>query len=209
MGALRDARSMGMGRVIRGCRKGKGSVFNSHTHTRKGAAKHRQQDYAERHGYVKGVVTDIIHDPGRGAPLAKMTFRPTKRYGLQKELFIAAEGTYTGQFVYAGKKAQLAIGNILPISSMPEATIICNVESKLGDRGTLAKASGEYCILISHNLDTGFSRIKLPSGAKKTIPSGCRATVGQVSGGVAATSPCLKAGASYHKYKVKRNSWPK
>merc|ERR1712216_339732 len=120
MGALRDARSMGMGRVIRGCRKGKGSVFTSHTHTRKGAAKHRQQDYAERHGYVKGVVTDIIHDPGRGAPLAKMTFRHTKRYGLQKELFIAAEGTYTGQFVYAGKKAQLAIGNILPISSMPE-----------------------------------------------------------------------------------------
>ena len=30
------------------------------------------QDYAERPGYVKGVVTDIIHDPGRGAPLAKV-----------------------------------------------------------------------------------------------------------------------------------------
>ena len=39
-----------------------------------------------------------------------MTFRHTKRYGLQKELFIAAEGTYTGQFVYAGKKAQLIVG---------------------------------------------------------------------------------------------------
>ena len=30
------------------------------------------QDYAEHHGYTKGVVTDIIHDPGRGAPLAKV-----------------------------------------------------------------------------------------------------------------------------------------
>ena len=38
---LCDARDMG--RVIRGCRKGKGSIFTSHTHTRKGAAKHRQQ----------------------------------------------------------------------------------------------------------------------------------------------------------------------
>ena len=138
-----------------------------------------------------------------------MTFRHTKRYGLQKELFIAAEGTYTGQFVYAGKKATLNIGNVLPLSSMPEGTIICNVESKLGDRGTLAKASGEYCILISHNLDTGFSRIKLPSGAKKTLPSGCRATVGQVAGGGRCDKPMLKAGAAYHKYKVKRNSWPK
>jgi len=35
--------ALDMGRVIRGCRKGKGSVFTSHTHTRKGAAKHRQQ----------------------------------------------------------------------------------------------------------------------------------------------------------------------
>ena len=33
------------------------------------------QDYAERHGYIKGVVTDIIHDPGRGAPLAKVRIR--------------------------------------------------------------------------------------------------------------------------------------
>lgn len=138
-----------------------------------------------------------------------MTFRHTKRYGLQKETFIAAEGTYTGQFVYAGKKASLSIGNILPLSSMPEGTIICNVESKLGDRGTLAKASGEYCILISHNLDTGFSRIKLPSGSKKTIPSGCRATIGQVAGGGRLDKPMLKAGTAYHKYKVKRNSWPK
>ena len=61
------------------------------------------------------------------------------------------------------------VGNILPVGSMPEGTIICNVEQKLGDRGVLAKASGEYCILISHNPDTGFSRIKLPSGSKKTI----------------------------------------
>jgi hypothetical protein len=32
------------------------------------------------------------------------------------------------QFVYAGKKATLSIGNIKPIGEMPEGTIICNVE---------------------------------------------------------------------------------
>jgi len=32
-----------MGRVIRTCRKGKGSVFTSHATHRKGAAKHRNQ----------------------------------------------------------------------------------------------------------------------------------------------------------------------
>jgi ribosomal protein L2 len=30
------------------------------------------QDYAERNGYIKGLVTELIHDAGRGAPLAKV-----------------------------------------------------------------------------------------------------------------------------------------
>lgn len=60
-----------MGRVIRCQRKGHGGIFKSHNTHRKGAAKHRIMDNAERHGYIKGVISDIIHDSGRGAPLAK------------------------------------------------------------------------------------------------------------------------------------------
>jgi large subunit ribosomal protein L8e len=98
-----------MGRVIRGQRKGAGSVFRSHTKHRKGAAKLRVLDYAERHGYIKGVIKDIIHDPGRGAPLAVVVFRDPYRYQLRKELFVATEGMYTGQFVYCGKKGKPAV----------------------------------------------------------------------------------------------------
>ena len=93
-----------MGRVIRGQRKGAGSIFTSHTHKRKGAAKLRALDYAERNGYIKGVIKDIIHDPGRGAPLAIVVFRDPYKFKLNKELFIATEGMHTGQFVYCGKK---------------------------------------------------------------------------------------------------------
>lgn len=64
-----------MGRVIRGQRKGRGSVFRSHNTHRKGPAKLRPQDAAERNGYIRGVVTEIVHDPGRGAPLAKVLVR--------------------------------------------------------------------------------------------------------------------------------------
>jgi hypothetical protein len=45
-----------MGRVIRAQRKGRGSVFRSHTKHRKGAPRLRALDFAERHGYIKGVV---------------------------------------------------------------------------------------------------------------------------------------------------------
>lgn len=197
-----------MGRVIRTQRKGRGSVFKSHVHKRQGAAKLRPIDYAERHGYVKGVVKDIVHDPGRGAPLAWVVFRHTYKYRLCKELFIAAEGMYTGQFVYCGKKARLAVGNVCPVGNLPEGTVICNIEGKTGDRGTFAKTSGNYATIIGHNTDDNTTRIRLPSGAKKTIPSDARGMVGIVAGGGRVDKPLLKAGNAFHKYKAKRNSWP-
>ncbi len=198
-----------MGRVIRGQRKGNGGIFKSVSRTRKGAPKLRRFDYSEKNGYIKGVITDLIHDPGRGAPLAKVTFRDPIRYKHQKELFVATEGMYTGQFIYSGKKATLNIGNVMAIGAMPEGTVICNVERYGGDRGALAKASGTYGIVVGHNPDNGVTRLLLPSGAKKLLPSTCRAMIGQVAGGGRTEKPMLKAGAAYHKYKVKRNCWPK
>ncbi|CAN7997782.1 hypothetical protein HPB47_008064 [Ixodes persulcatus] len=198
-----------MGRVIRAQRKGAGSVFRSHNKHRKGAPKLRAVDYAERHGYIKGIVKEIIHDPGRGAPLAKVVFRDPYRYKLKKELFLAAEGMHTGQFVYCGKKATLEVGNVLPVGTMPEGTVICNVEEKAGDRGRLARTSGNYATVIAHNPDTRKTRVKLPSGAKKVLPSANRAMVGIIAGGGRVEKPILKAGRAYHKYKAKRNSWPK
>jgi large subunit ribosomal protein L8e len=198
-----------MGRVIRGQRKGKGSVFKAHTKHRKGAAKLRIYDYAERHGYLKGVVKAIIHDPGRGAPLAKVVFRDPYHYRLKKETMIAVEGMHTGQFIYCGKKATLNPGNVLPLASMPEGTVVCNLEEKSQDRGKLARASGNYATIIAHNADTGKTRVKLPSGAKKQISSTCRGMVGIVAGGGRVDKPILKAGRAFHKYKAKRNCWPK
>eukprot|EP00736_Rhodelphis_marinus_P012651 Rmarinus@m.22883 len=198
-----------MGRVIRSQRRGRGSVFRAHTHHRKGAANLRCIDYSERHGYIKGVIRDIIHDSGRGAPLAKIDFRNPYKYGKKTELVCAAEGMHTGQFIYCGKKAHLAVGNVIPVGQMPEGTVVCNLEQKLGDRGRLARASGDYVTIVAHNLDTGMTRVKLPSGARKSVPSMCRAMVGIVAGGNRTDKPMLKAGRSYHKYRVKRNCWPR
>lgn len=95
-----------MGRVIRVQRKGKGGIFKAHTKNRKGAAQLRPIDYAERHGYLRGLIKEIIHDPGRGAPLAKIEFRDPYKFRKQTFTMIATEGMYTGQFVYCGKKGK-------------------------------------------------------------------------------------------------------
>jgi len=198
-----------MGRVIRAQRKGSSPIFKSHTFHRKGAAALRSSDYAERHGYVKGVIKEIIHDPGRGAPLAVVAFRDRYKYGLKKELFVAAEGLYTGQYIYCGKKATITVGNVLPVGQMPEGTVICQLEEKKGDRGKVARSSGNYATIVSHNVDAQKTKVKLPSGAKKTVSSLNRAMIGIIAGGGRIDKPILKAGRAYHKYKAKRHSWPK
>merc|ERR1712071_715209 len=138
-----------MGRVIQSQRKGAGSIFTSRSKGRKGAAKLRSLDYAERQGFVKGLVKDIVHDPGRGAPLAKVQFKDPYKYRRIIETMICPEGVCTGQFIHCGKKAQLDIGNVLPIGSMPEGTIVCSLEGKTGDRGKIAKTSGGYCTIVA------------------------------------------------------------
>jgi len=93
-----------MGKVIRSCRKGKGSVFKAHTTGRKGAVALKKLDFAERHGYVKGVVRELLHDPGRGAPIAKIQFKDPYRFKKVMTTVCAPEGMFSGQFVYQGKK---------------------------------------------------------------------------------------------------------
>jgi len=99
------------------------------------------------------------------------------------------------------------VGNVLPLRALPEGTIICNVEEKLGDRGKLARASGDYATIVGHTEDNR-TRIKLPSGAKKLVVSDARAMVGIIAGGGRIEKPILKAGRAYFKYKAKRNIWP-
>lgn len=199
-----------MGRVIRAQRKGRAKgVFRTHKTHRVAPASFRNYDYAERHGYIRGVIKDIIHDPGRGAPLAKVAFRNPYKYKLDQHHFIAAEGMYTGQFIYCGAKASLAVGNVIPVNQMPEGTLICNVEGRVGDKGIFARTSGTSAIIIGHSEDLSKTRVRLPSGSRKTISGESRAMVGLVAGGQRTDKPILKAGNQYHKYSKKRKVWPK
>ncbi|THH01760.1 hypothetical protein EW026_g1008 [Hermanssonia centrifuga] len=175
-----------MGRVIRAQRRSH-AIFKAHTHHNKSPAQFRPLDFAERNGYVRGIVKEIIHDAGRGAPLARVVFRDPYRYKLRKETSLLPR-VYT---------------------PCPEGTIVSNVEEKTGDRGALARTSGNYATVIGHSPDENKTRIRLPSGAKKTVSGSCRATIGIVAGGGRIDKPLLKAGRAFHKYKAKRYNWPR
>ncbi|TXG55305.1 hypothetical protein EZV62_020561 [Acer yangbiense] len=89
----------------------------------------------------------LMKSQQQGAPLARVTFHHPFRYKHQKELFVAAEGMYTGQFVYCGKKANLMVGNVLPLQTIREGSVICNVEHHVGERGVNARCYGDYAVV--------------------------------------------------------------
>jgi len=198
-----------MGKVIRGQRKGYGhQTFKAHTHKRKGASAMRKADITERQKRIKGVVKKIMHDPGRGAPMALIEFKCPIKLRKERIQIAIAEGIYTGQYVYCGKTAPLQVGNILPVGSMPEGTLICNLESRPNDKGKYIRASGSVGAVVAQTA-SGKTVIRLPSGQKKIVKGICRAMVGVIAGGGRPEKPMLKAGRAYHKFKVKRNCWPK
>ena len=105
--------------------------------------------------------------------------------------------------------AQLIPGNIMPLDQMPPGTVVNQVEKMPGDRSKFARTSGGFAQIIGHIETTGKTRLRLPSGQKKLVNSRARAAVGIVAGGGRIDKPLLKAGRAFHKYRVKRNSWPK
>eukprot|EP01006_Ploeotia_vitrea_P047169 TRINITY_DN67100_c7_g3_i1.p1 TRINITY_DN67100_c7_g3~~TRINITY_DN67100_c7_g3_i1.p1 ORF type:complete len:270 (+),score=21.76 TRINITY_DN67100_c7_g3_i1:36-812(+) len=195
-----------MGKPVLAQRRGAGNGFRT-AKRRTLATRLPCLNYAQKRGYMRGIVKEIKHDKGRGAPMAVVQFRHSHRYKKINETWVCPEGVSTGQFVYCGKNAQINVGNVLPLKKLPEGSIICNLEGKEGDRGTLVRASGCFAILIANN-EGNKSRVRLPSGRKKTINSDCRAMLGIVGGGGRVDKPLLKAGTNHFRWKAKRKNWP-
>jgi len=97
----------------------------------------------------------------------------------------------------------------LPLQKIPEGTIICNVEENPGDKGAIGRATGCYATIIGHSEDGAKTRVRLPSGARKTLSGHCRATVGLIAGGARIEKPILKAGRVFHRIKRLKKKWPK
>jgi len=91
---------------------------------------------------------------------------------------------------------------------MPEGTVICNVEGRVGDKGKFSRCSGTCATIIGHSEDLTRTRVRLPSGSRKTIPGTARAMVGIIAAGQRTDKPILKAGNQFHKYARKRKCWP-
>ena len=109
----------------------------------------------------------------------------------------ATEGTPVGGKFQVGVGAAPQERNILSLDSIPDGTLICNIEKNSGDGGKLIKSAGSSALVFAHGAD-GVT-IKFPSGKFLTLNPKCRAMIGVIAGGGRKEKPFLKAG-NRHKY---------
>jgi large subunit ribosomal protein L2 len=194
-----------MGKRIRVQRRGRGnSVFRASTHKRVAPA-HYPSAVTPKECFeasISGFVASLVHDPGRGAPLAFLKFENGESCHT-----VPAEGTFEGQQIRLGGKAPAEVGNIIPLGKIPEGTLVCNLELRPGDGGKLAKSSGAYATVVGHTPQG--TMIRLPSKRTRYISDYCMATVGVVSGAGRTDKPFLKAGEMFHWMKAKGHKYPR
>ncbi len=194
-----------MGKRIRVQRRGRGnSVFTASTHKRVAPAQYPSAITPKEsfEASISGFVASLVHDPGRGAPLAFLKFENGESC-----YTVPAEGTFEGQQIRLGGKAPADVGNIIPLGKVPEGTLVCNLELRSGDGGKLAKSSGAYATVVGHTPQG--TMIRLPSGRTRYVNDYCLATIGVVSAAGRTDKPFLKAGNMFHWMKAKGHKYPR
>ncbi|UCG45158.1 MAG: 50S ribosomal protein L2 [Candidatus Bathyarchaeota archaeon] len=192
-----------MGKRIRVQRRGRGSpTFVASTHKRIAPVRYPHLPKAAQEDILEGKIVGILHEPGRGSPIASVRLETSETY-----YTVIPEGIHEGQSIQIGAKAQVSIGNVLPLSSIPAGTMICNIELSPNDGGKLSRSSGSYATVVAHTPEG--TMLKLPSGKTRYVNDLCRATIGVISGAGRLEKPFLKAGAKRYWMRAKGHLYPR
>jgi len=184
-------------------RRGRGTpTFRAATHKRVAPASYPPLSENQRTSMVKGIVQKIVHEPGRGAPLGLIKTESGDEF-----YTVIPEGVAVGQEISLGKAAPIEIGNVILLGSIPEGTVVCNIECAPSDGGKIARSSGAYASVVAHTPEG--TVLKLPSGKTTSLGDLCRATIGVVAGAGRVDKPFLKAGQRYHLMAARGRFFPR
>lgn len=135
--------------------------------------KYRIIDFKRNKDGVPGKVAAIEYDPNRTAFIALIHYLDG-----EKRYIIQPEGLKVGDMIESGEKADIKVGNCLPLQFIPVGTAIHNIEMKPGKGAQLVRTAGAEARLMGK--EGKFATIKLPSGEFRLIHLTCRATIGTV-----------------------------
>jgi len=136
-------------------------------------------------------VAAIEYDPNRTCRIALLHYEDGS-----KSYILAPKGLEVGMRLQSGPKADIKVGNALPLRYMPVGTVVHNIELRPGQGGRVARSAGMAVQLVAK--EGVYATLRMPSSEMRRVPLDCRATVGEVGN---AEHELIKIG------KAGRNRW--
>lgn len=153
--------------------------------------KYRIIDFKRNKDGVPATVTAIEYDPNRTANIALLTYVDG-----EKRYIIAPKNLKVGDKIESGETVDIKVGNSCPLSSIPEGTMVHNVELKAGKGGQMARSAGSSVQLLGR--EGRYTLLRLASGEVRKVLSTCRATIGEVGNADHELVKLGKAGRKRH-----------
>lgn len=123
---------------------------------------------------VPARVETIEYDPNRSCFIALVTYRDGA-----KAYVLAPKGMKVGDTFLVSEKAEVKMGNRLPLKKITVGTFVFNVEIHPGGGAKLARSAGNFAEVLSN--DAGYTNLKMPSGEVRKVNELAWATVGGAS----------------------------
>jgi large subunit ribosomal protein L2 len=156
---------------------------------------HKQQyriiDFKRNYDQYEAKVAAIEYDPNRTCRIALLHYADGS-----KAYILAPKGLEVGMRVQSGPKADIKVGNALPLRYLPVGTVVHNIELRPGQGGKVGRSAGMAVQLVAKEGD--FATLRMPSTEMRRVPIDCRATIGEVGN---AEHELIKIG------KAGRNRW--
>jgi large subunit ribosomal protein L2 len=156
---------------------------------------YREIDFNRQKFDIPAEVETLEYDPNRTAFIALLKYADGER-----RYILAPDGLKVGDKLISGEKdVPFKTGNTMPISQIPQGTMVHAVEMWPGQGATMARSAGVGLQVMGG--DKGYVQVKMPSGEIRLVKDSCLATIGTVSNVDHRNEKVGKAGRNFHKGK--------
>ncbi len=134
---------------------------------------YRDVDFKREKRDIIGEVVRIEKDPNRNAFLALIKYKDN-----ELKYIIQPKDLKPGDQIMTSQKADIKVGNALPLKNIPIGVSVHNVEIFPGKGAQIVRSAGTAAVVVAH--EDKYTQLKLSSGEIKRFFNDCWATVGQV-----------------------------
>jgi large subunit ribosomal protein L2 len=135
--------------------------------------RYRLIDFRRDKDGVPATVAAVEYDPNRTSRIALLHYHDG-----EKRYILAPRNLRVGQIVESGPKADIKVGNALPLANIPVGTVVHAVELRPGGGAKMGRSAGTAIQLLAKEGAT--AALRLPSGEIRLVDARCRASIGSV-----------------------------